>query len=138
MFVYTLLAAIVGIVGGIVLAARGKRADGVTYGRLDKAGIVTNILLTVLYAMASPVCLFLGALSEPYGEGILWIPSMIVCLIAASATLFCGLGLGFSVMLRKKGRGKLSFAVQFAGIVGIALTFLLHIVFTGTLIRPLN
>jgi hypothetical protein len=138
MFVYTLLAAIVGIVGGIVLAARGKRADGVTYGTLDKAGIVTNILLTVLYAMASPVCLFLGALSEPYGEGILWIPSMIVCLIAASATLFCGLGLGFSVMLRKKGRGKLSFAVQFAGIVGIALTFLLHIVFTGTLIRPLN
>jgi hypothetical protein len=138
MFVYTLLATIVGIVGGIVLAARGKRADGVTYGTLDKAGIVTNILLTVLYAMASPVCLFLGALSEPYGEGILWIPSMIVCLIAASATLFCGLGLGFSVMLRKKGRGKLSFAVQFAGIVGIALTFLLHVVFTGTLIRPLN
>jgi hypothetical protein len=138
MFLYTLLAAIVGIVGGIVLAARGKRADGVTYGRLDKAGIVTNILLTVLYAMASPVCLFLGALSEPDGEGILWLPAMIVCLIAASATLFCGLGLGFSVMLRKKGRGKLSFAVQFAGIVGIALTFLLHVVFTGTLIRPLN
>jgi hypothetical protein len=138
MFVYTLLAAIVGIVGGIVLAARGKRADGVIYGRLDKAGIVTNILLTVLYAMASPVCLFLGALSEPDAEGILWLPAMIVCLIAASATLFCGLGLGFSVMLRKRGRGKLSFAVQFAGIVGIALTFILHVVFTGTLIRPLN
>jgi hypothetical protein len=41
-------------------------------------------------------------------------------------------------MLRRKGRGKLSFAVQFVGIAAIALTFLLHLVFTGTLIRPLN
>ena len=62
----------------------------------------------------------------------------IVSFIAASAALFCGLGLGFSVALRRKGRSGLSFAVQFAGAVGIALTFLLYGVFAGSLITPLN
>ena len=138
MTIYVLLEAIAGIVLGILIAARTKKAEGVTYGRLDKVGVVTNILLTVLYAVLSPLYLLLGILSEPDGEGFLFVLGVLVSLIAASAALFCGLGLGYSVALRKKGKSGLSFAVQFAGLVGIALTVLLYCVFAGSLITSLN
>ena len=138
MIIYVLLEAIAGIVLGILLAARTKKAEGVTYGKLDKAGFVTNILLTVLYAVLSPYYLLLGIISEPDGEGILFVLGVLVSLIVASAALFCGLGLGYSVALRKKGKSGLSFAVQFAGLVGIALTVLLYCVFAGSLISTLN
>lgn len=138
MTIYVLLEAIAGIVLGILLAVRTKKAEGVTYGKLDKVGVVTNILLTVLYAVLSPFYLLLGILSEPDGEGFLFVLGVLVSLIAASAALFCGLGLGYSVALRKKGKSGLSFAVQFAGLVGIALTVLLYCVFAGSLITSLN
>ena len=138
MFVYVLLEALVGIIGGILLATRTKKLDGITYNRLDKAGRITNILLTVSYTVASPLYLILGAISEPSGDGFLIVLGVLVSVIAASAALFCGLGLGFSVALRKKGKSGLSFAVQFAGVVGIGLTVLLYGVFAGSLISPLN
>ena len=138
MTIYVLLEAIAGIVLGILLAVLTKKAEGVTYGKLDKVGVVTNILLTVLYAVLSPFYLLLGILSEPDGEGFLFVLGVLVSLIAASAALFCGLGLGYSVALRKKGKSGLSFAVQFAGLVGIALTVLLYCVFAGSLITSLN
>ena len=56
----------------------------------------------------------------------------------ASAALFCGIGLGLSVAFRKKGKSKLSFAVQFAGVGGIGLTVILFFLFYGNLLRPLN
>ena len=56
----------------------------------------------------------------------------------ASAALICGLGLGFSVALRKKGKSKLSFWVQFAGFVGIGLTVGLYCLLAGNLLRYLN
>ena len=138
MFLYTTIAALVGLIGGILLAARTKRADGVTYGKLDKAGIVTNILLTVFYTCISPFYLFLGMISDPTGDGVMWVLSLLICLLSASASLFCSLGLGFSVALRKKGKSGLSFAVQFAGVVGVALTVLLYVAFAGSLISSLN
>ena len=138
MSIYVLLEAIAGIVAGIIIATRTKKSDDIVYGKLDKAGRITNILLTVLYVITSPLYLLLGVLSEPDGEGFLWVLGLIVSLIAASAALFCGLGLGFSVALRKKGKSRLSFAVQFAGVVGIALTILLYGVFAGSLITSLN
>lgn len=45
MFLYTVIEAIVGIVAGILLAVRTKKADSMVYGKLDKAGRVTNVLL---------------------------------------------------------------------------------------------
>ena len=117
---------------------RTKKAEGLTYGKLDKVGCVTNVLLAIFYIIASPVYLFLGMISEPDGEGILIVPGVIVSLIAASAALFCSLGIGFSVALRKKGKSGLSFAAQFAGMAGIALTLLLYVVFAGSLISSLN
>ena len=138
MFLYTVMEAIVGLVAGILLAACSKKADGVVYGKLDKAGRITNILLILVYACLSPLYLFFGMISSPRYDGILGILGWIVCIIIASAALFCGFGLGFSVAFRKKGRSKLSFAVQFAGAVGIGLSVGLYCLLAGNLLRYLN
>ena len=138
MFVYTFLEALVGIVAGILLAVLTKKSRDVVYGKLDKIGRFTNIILLAVYLVLSPLYLFLGALSEPGCEGILWVVGLIVGVIASSAALICGLGLGASVALRKKGKSGLSFAVQFAGAAGIALTILLYVVFAGNLLSSLN
>ena len=137
MVIYTLLAALFGIVGGIMIATNDKRTVAV-YSGLDKAGVVTNILLTVLYAVFSPFYLFLGMICEPRGEGIVLLLGYFVAIIAASAALFCGLGLGFSVSLRRRGESKESFAVQFIGLAAIIVTVILYAVFAGSLISPLN
>lgn len=138
MFLYTVLAAVAAIVAGIILAARTKKAEGVIYGKLDKAGRITNILLLIGYVLCAPFYMFLGMISVSGQEGFFGIVGWILCVIVASASLFCGLGLGFSVALRKKGKSAASFAVQFAGLVGIGLTFLLYAALEGNLIRPLN
>ena len=138
MYLYTVIEAMVGIIAGIVIAIGTKKADGVIYGKLDKAGMITNILLIIVYACLLPLCLFLGMISNPQYDGFLGILGWIVAVVIASAALFCGLGLGFSVALRKKGRSKLSFAVQFAGVAGIGLTLALYFIFTGNLLKYLN
>lgn len=138
MYLYSVIEAIVGIVAGLCIAIFTKKAEGVTYGKLDKAGCVTNVLLLLVYIGLCPLCLFLGMLSGPAYDGFLGILGWIVSVINASATLFCTLGLGLSVALRKRGKSKQSFAVQFAGLVGIALTVGMYCLFAGNLLRSLN
>ena len=138
MFLYTVLEALAAIVVGILLAVRTKKAENVTYNKLDKIGRVTNILLLIAYTSVSYVFLFLGMISSPAHDGFLGLLGWIVSVIIASASLFCWPGLGLSVALRKKGRSKLSFAVQFAGVVGIGLSILLYSVFVGNLLSTLN
>ena len=138
MYLYTIIEAAIAVVAGILIAACTKKADGVTYGKLDKAGRITNLVLIPLYVCILPFCLFLGMIASPHYDGFLGILGWIVAIIMASAALFCGIGLGLSVAFRKKGKSKLSFAVQFAGFGGIALTLILFFVFYGNLLRPLN
>ena len=138
MYVYAALEAIIGLIAGILLAACTKKVDGVVYGKLDKAGRITNILLIPLYIVLSLFCVILSLLTSPDYNGSLVFWGWIVWIIMVSTPLYCGLGLGFSVSLRKKGRSKLGFAVQFAGIVGCALSFLLFILFYGNLLSSLN
>ena len=138
MFLYTVIEAIVGVIAFILLAVCTKKADGVVYGKLDKAGRITNILLIPVFVCLSPLYLFLGMISNPDYDGFLGLLGWIVSIINASAALFCGLGLGFSVALRKKGKSKLSFAVQFAGLVAIGLTVGMYCLFAGNLLSPLN
>ena len=139
MVIYVIAEAIIGLVGGILIALLSKKANGVVYNKLDKVGIVTNILLIPLYICLSPLALGLGIFSYPEHEsGILAVLGWMLTIIIASAMLVCGLGLGFSVALRKKGKSKESFIVQFAGLVSIGMTSLLYVVFVGTLISTLN
>ena len=138
MFLYTVIEAIVGVVAGILLAVCTKKADGVVYGKLDKAGRITNILLILVYLCLSPVYLFFGMIATPSYEGLLGILGWIVSIVIASAALVCGLSLGFSVALRKKGKSKKSFIVQFAGLAAIGLSIGLYCLLAGNLIKYLN
>ena len=138
MYLYTLTAAIVAIVAGILLAVCTKRKEGVIYTKLDKAGRITNILLIPLYAALGLFCMAFGIFSYPGYDGLLGILGWLIAIIVASAPLACGLALGFSVALRKKGKSKQSFAVQFLGFAGIALSLGLFAATYGNLLRHLN
>jgi hypothetical protein len=135
MFLYTVIEAIIAVIAGILIAICTKKADRVTYSKLGKIGQVTNVLLCLFYVGFSFFYLFLGIIANLRYNGFL---GWIVSIIMASAALFCGIGLGLSVAFRKKGKSKLSFAVQFAGIGGIGLTVILFFLFYGNLLRPLN
>ena len=138
MYIYALVAAIAGLIAGILLAACTKKVDGVVYGKLDKVGRVTNILLIPAYVCLTAFCVAISFFAYPEYDGFLGILGWIVCVIIASAPLFCGLGLGFSAALRKKGRSKLSFAAQFAGAAATALSVILFCVFYGNLLMSIN
>lgn len=135
---YVFIEAALGIIAGILLAVCTKKAQGVTYGKLDIAGIVTNVVMLLAYACVSPLCLFIGALARPAHDGFLGVIGVVVSFLCASTLLVCGLGLGASVALRKKGRSKLSFWAQFAGVAAFALMFVLFLLFYGNLLAPLN
>ena len=138
MFLYTTIEAIVAVVAGILIAVCTKKADDVTYSKQDKIGQVTNVLLLLFYVGFSFFYLFLGAIDNTRYDVFLEILGLIVSIVMASAALFCSIGLGLSVAFRKKGKSKLSFAVQFAGGVGLGLTVILFFLFYGNLLKPLN
>ena len=73
MFLYTIIEAVIGVIAGIVLAVCTKKADGVTYSKLDKIGRITNILLLLVYVGCSYVYLFLGMIARPHYDGFLGI-----------------------------------------------------------------
>ena len=65
MFLYTAIEAIVGVVAGILIAVCTKKAEGVTYSKLDKIGQVTNILLLLFYVGFSFFLSAFGCNSNP-------------------------------------------------------------------------
>lgn len=138
MLIYVIVEAVAGIIAGILLAVRTKKSENVVRCGLDKAGVITNSIFLPLYVIASPYCMILGLICRPNHKGFLGLLGWIVSIIVASAPLFCGLGLGASVALRKRGKSKLSFAAQFAGVVAIALTILIFCIFYGNLLAPLK
>ena len=138
MLIYIILCIIAGILSFILLGSLTKKADGVVYNNLDSVGRITNIVLTIAYVFISPLYLFLGLISNPAYEGFLGVIGWIISFLNASTALFCGLGLGLSVAWRKKGKSKLSFAIQFLGLVAIAFTVISYCVFVGNLLQTLN
>ena len=106
---------------------------------IGKVGIVTNILLIPAYIVVSVFCLFLVMLGmNPDGEGFMLVVSVLVSAIASTGPAIWGLGLGASVALRRKGKSKLSFWVQFAGVAGLAFFMLLYVLVADTLFASLN
>jgi len=138
MYYYLILCIIAGILLFVLLGALTKKSDEVVYNNLDRAGVISNFALTVGYVLISPLYLFLGLISCPNYEGFLGVIGWIISFLNASAALFCGLGLGISVAFRKKGKSKLSFAIQFLGVVAILFTVISYCVFTGNLLQTLN
>lgn len=135
---YWFIEAIVGIIVGLLLALCTKKGKDVMYSRLDKAGIIVNVVLLAVYAFLSPFYIFIGSICRPAYEGFLGVVGGILSVIASSAAFLCAVGLGVSVALRKRGKSKLSFIVQFAGLVGIGLVLLLFFLFYGNLFKTIN
>ena len=138
MYLLAALSSIISLITGILLAKSAKKTDGVIYGKLDKAGQITNIALIPVYIALSLFCTVISIFTAPGYDGFLGILGWLVCIIIACAPLSCGLGLGFSVSLRKKGKSKLSFIMQFAGIAGCTLSIILFMVFYDNLLSSLN
>ena len=138
MFIYIILCIIVGIILFILLGLLTKKADDVVYNKIDNMGRITNVVLTFFYVFISPLYLFLGLISAPNHTGFLGVIGWIISFLNSSTALFCGLGLGLSVAFRKKGKSKLSFAIQFLGLVAIAFTVISYCVFVGNLLQTLN
>ena len=129
-----MIEAVVAVIAGLVLARCSKKADGVVYGKLDKVGRVTNIVLIPVYVALSLGIMGLGLFCNPNYEGFLGILGWIVSVFIPSTPLFCFIGLGLSVLLRKKGKSKRSFAVQFVGFASFVISALLFVVFYGNLL----
>jgi hypothetical protein len=138
MYLFAVPVAIIGWITGIFLAVRAKKVNSVVYGKLDIAGRITNILLIPVDIALTLFVIALSFFANPEYDGFLGILGWIVAVLMGSVALFCGLGLGFSVALRKKGKSRLSFAVQFAGVIGIAINLISFFVFYGNLLSPLN
>lgn len=138
MFLYTTLTAVAAVILAVFISVCAKKNTAIVYSRLDKLGRITNIILLVLYFCFSPMYLFLGMISAPAHDGILGIVGWIVSIFIASTSLFCGVGLGYSVYFRRRGKSKLSFAIQFLGVLGIGLAVLFYILFAGNLLQSLN
>ena len=139
MYYYFILAVVAGIIAGIIITMRSKKEENLVYGTLDKVGMVTNILLIPAYAIAIIFCFFIVMLGYfPEGKGILGVLSWVVAFIGASGPALCGVGLGTSVALRRKGKSGLSFWVQFVGVIGVAVTILFLIIFGDILFGSLN
>ena len=102
MYLYIVIVAIVAVIIGLILALCTKKAEGVVYGKLDKAGRISNIVLIPVYAVLSKFCIGIGIFRYPGYEGFLRILGWIVAVIIPSAPLFCFCGLGLSAALRKK------------------------------------
>ena len=71
MLIYIYLQAIIGILGGILLAVLTKKTEGVIYSKLDRAGIILNIVLIPVYIIPAPLYLFLGLICRPNYDGFL-------------------------------------------------------------------
>lgn len=138
MLVYAILTVPVAIAAGLLIALHAKKEETVVYGALDKVGRVTNVVLIPAYACMVPFTMLLGMVSMPMQDGLMGCVGWIVSILIASAALFCGIGLGLSVAWRKRGKKIASFIIQFAGVFGILLSFVLYATCVGSLIRPLN
>ena len=138
MFLYVVSLAILGVVGGVLLSVLVKRNKSVEYKTIDKVGVITNFVLAAVYTLIAPFYMFIGMISTPHYDGFLGFIGLVVCLISGSAALAAGVSIGGSVALRRRGNRVLSFIVQFAGILSIALTFVFYVIFAGNLISPLN
>jgi hypothetical protein len=74
--------------------------------------------------------LFMAAITDTnYGaNSVQKFFALIFSFIIAAAPIYCGIALGMSVSLRKKGRSLAGFLVQFAGFGGIILLLLIDMI----------
>jgi hypothetical protein len=138
MFIYTIIEGAVGVVALILFEIFTRKKDDVVYNKLDRLGRILNVVLLAVYVGLSPFYGYLGMISYPCHTGLLGAIGWGIAIVNASAAFFCDLAIGFSIVLRRKGKSKLSFAVQFTGFIAIALTVSMYFLFAGTLLNAFS
>ena len=129
-FGFYLLFLIAGIAAGIILVVRARKTEAGTYTVLDKISMVTNVILCIVYFPLSLIMLLMASIT---GTGLYaslvqkFLADVFACLIAATP-IYCGIALGMSVFLRRKGRSLVGFLVQFVGFGGILVLFLIDMI----------
>ena len=125
-----LLFLVAGIAVGILLTVRACKGEASVPTALDRISSVTNIALIPVYSIFSILMLFMAAITDTnYGaNSVQEFFALIFSFIIAAAPIYCGIALGMSVSLRKKGRSLAGFLVQFAGFGGIILLLLIDMI----------
>lgn len=85
----------------------------------------TFIALIPVYSIFSILMLFMAVITDTnYGASSVQEFFAVICsLFIASVPIYCGIALGMSVFLRRKGRSLAGFIVHFAGFVSLLLSF---------------
>ena len=125
-----LLFLVAGVAIGILLAVRARKGEAAAPKMLDRVTLVTNIALIPIYAILSLLMMFMATITDAYyGAGsVQEFFALIFSFIIAAAPIYCGIALGMSISLRKKGRSLAGFLVQFAGFGGILLLILIDMI----------
>ena len=118
---------VAGVAIGILIAVRAKRDATAVPTVLDRVSLVTNVVLIPIYSILSVIMLLMAVITDTnYGASSLQeFLTIILSFVIAAGPIYCGIALGMSVALRRKGRSFAGFLVQFAGFGGILLVFLI-------------
>ena len=121
---------VAGVAVGILLAVRAQKIEPAVPSTLDHVSLAMNITLIPVYFIFSLLMLFMANITRThYGassEQVFF--AKIFSFIIAAAPIYCGIALGMSVSLRRKGRSLAGFLVQFAGFVGFLVLFLIDMI----------
>lgn len=97
--------------------------------RLDKAGVITNWILGILYLPLSLVFFLLGGMASEICMDSMTPVKEVLCAVLSIMALFpvfiSAGGILASILLRRKGASLRSFAIQFAGMIYCCVMFLL-------------
>lgn len=115
-----------GIAAGAAIALGARPAEHPEPNSLALATRICSICLIPVYAVLCLPSVVLAGITDTSlqaGPGT-QILAVVVAVLAGAAPLYCGVGLGLSAALGKKGRGRAAFRMQFAGFAGIAFSLL--------------
>ena len=121
---------VAGVAIGILLAVRARKIEAAVPTALDRVSLVINITLIPVYLIFSVLMLFMALITgTSYGASSLQeIFAEVFSFVIAAAPIYCGIALGLSVSLRRKGRSLAGFLVQFAGFGGILVLVLIDMI----------
>ena len=121
---------VAGVAIGILLAVRARKIEAAIPTALDRVSLVINITLIPVYLILSILMMFMALITgTSYGASSLQeIFAEVFSFVIAAAPIYCGIALGLSVSLRRKGRSLAGFLVQFAGFGGILVLVLIDMI----------
>lgn len=121
---------VAGVAIGILLAVRARKIEAAVPTALDRVSWVINITLIPIYLILSILMMFMALITgTSYGASSLQeIFAEVFSFVIAAAPIYCGIALGLSVSLRRKGRSLAGFLVQFAGFGGILVLVLIDMI----------